>query len=203
MFADAEHATEEAPGTRAGASMDTTELRSAYRQLLTVAETITDETALRMDLRMMVDWLVAHLSLTERLLAGAARDVLTGVPAVIDNYEAMHTGVTTSVVDLTSHDRRVASLRDNAADLVASVATIPSHAESAPVLLRFADRGGLPIPDQRLPWSELVHERASSLLPSHTRTLAFAFAQRSGGNAPARALPEQRSRAGVRRSTWR
>ncbi|HEX5116754.1 MAG TPA: hypothetical protein VFW65_16285 [Pseudonocardiaceae bacterium] len=183
--------------------MDTTELRSAYRQLLTVAETITDETPLRVDLRMMVDWLVAHVAITEHVLAGAARDVLTGVPAVIDNYEAMHTGVISSIVDLTSHDRRVADLRDNAADLVASVATIPPHAETAPVLLRFADRGGRSIPDQRLPWCELVHAHAGSVLPSHTRTLAFAFAQRCDGQLPARALPEQRTRAGVRRSTWR
>ncbi|WP_165969859.1 hypothetical protein [Nonomuraea terrae] len=63
-----------------GETMNTTALRTAYDGLLAVAEAI-GAAPLTADVRSAVDWTLSHVALSDRLLAAAARDVLSGRPA--------------------------------------------------------------------------------------------------------------------------
>ncbi|MCI2420722.1 hypothetical protein MOQ72_25055 [Saccharopolyspora sp. K220] len=152
--------------------MDTSSLDAAYRDLIHNAEAIIDSTRLSEDARSLIDWTTAHLALSDRILAAAARDVLTGVPAVVDNREAMNAKAIDALIGATSPQERVDLVRRNAADLIATVQAVPEHAADTPVRLSIVDRDGHPVPDQQLPWSELIHLRATQHVPGHAARIA-------------------------------
>ncbi|MGW2180410.1 hypothetical protein ACWCXX_20350 [Streptomyces sp. NPDC001732] len=151
--------------------MDTTGLDAAYRRLLTAAEAISDTRVLATDARSAVDWTLSHLALSDRILATAARDLLAGLPVVIDNRDAMDSTAIASLIASTTHARRIDLVRRNAADLVALITAIPEHTSAAPVRLHLVDRDGRQLPDQQLPWNGLIRLRATEHLPGHAARL--------------------------------
>ncbi|WAL69139.1 hypothetical protein ORV05_15680 [Amycolatopsis cynarae] len=157
--------------------METTELESAYRRLFAAAEALGDTGALPADTRASVDWTVGHIALSDRILAGAARDLLLGLPAVVDNREAMDARNLGALIASTTPAERRELLRRNGDDFVAAVRTIPGHAVGEPVELRLVDREGRPAPGTKLPWRELVRLRAAEHLPGHAARLEAARAR--------------------------
>ncbi|RKT86945.1 hypothetical protein SAMN05421805_12429 [Saccharopolyspora antimicrobica] len=147
--------------------MDTAEIDAAYRNLLSIAESIAAPNE-----RSLVDWTLSHIALSDRILAGTARDVLAGVPPVVDNRSAMDDATITALIASTSHDQRVDMVRRNAADLASAIRAIPARAAATPVLLRLVDREGRSLPEQCLPWSDLVELRATEHIPGHAARLA-------------------------------
>ncbi|MFF4696435.1 hypothetical protein [Streptomyces chattanoogensis] len=155
--------------------MDATELDAAYTDLLAAAEALSDTTDLSPDVRSAVDWTLSHLALSDRILATTARGILNGLSVTIDNRDAMDTTAIASLVASTTHAQRVDLVRRNAADLTTAIKAIPDHTAATPVQLHLVSRGGQPVPDQQLPWGDLIRLRASEHLPGHTarlRTLA-------------------------------
>ena len=125
--------------------MDTTELDSAYRHLLTAAGAISDTVPLAADSRSDVDWTLSHIALGDRILAAAARDVLTGLPTIVDNREAMDENVISSLIASTTHTQRVDLVSRNAADLGAAIRENPDQAAAIPVTLLLVSRDGRPL----------------------------------------------------------
>lgn len=152
--------------------MDTTELDAAYRHLLTAAEAISDATPLAADARSAIDWTLSHLALSDRVLAAAARDVLSGLPAIVDNRDAMDDTAIASLIASTTHSQRVDLVRRNAADFSTVLRKIPDHAAATSVTIRLVNRNGQPVPDQQLPWNDLIHIRATEHLSGHTARLS-------------------------------
>lgn len=148
--------------------MDTTELDDDYRNLLTAAGAISDTAPLAADSRSDIDWTLSHIALSDCILAAAARDVLTGLPAIVDNREVLDETAISSLIASTTHTRRVDLVSRNAADLGAVIRAPPDQAAVIPVKLRLVSRDGQPVPEQRLPWGTLVRLRASEHLPGHT-----------------------------------
>ncbi|MEV6796603.1 hypothetical protein AB0M87_32640 [Streptomyces sp. NPDC051320] len=153
--------------------MDTTELDVAYRHLLTAAGAISDTTPLAVDSRSDINWTLSHIALSDRILAAAARDVLTGFPAIVDNRNAMDDTAINTLIASTTHTQRVQLVRRNAADLGAVIRAIPDHAAAMPVKLHLVSRDGQSVPEQRLPWSDLILLRATEHLPRHTERLTL------------------------------
>ncbi|POX38761.1 hypothetical protein C3486_21440 [Streptomyces sp. Ru73] len=148
--------------------MDTTELDNAYRHLLAAAGVIGDTAPLAPDSRSGIDWTLSHIALSDRILAAAARDVLTGLPAIVDNREAMDEAAISSLIASTTHTQRVDLVSRNAADLSAVLRATPDQAAAIPVTLRLVSREGRPLPEQRVPWGDLIRLRATEHLPGHT-----------------------------------
>ncbi|MGW4126073.1 hypothetical protein [Nocardia sp. NPDC004711] len=151
--------------------MDTTEFDAAYDGLLAAAGSIIDTTLLAPDVRSGIDWTLSHIALSDRVLAAAARDVLTGLFPAVDNRKAMDDAAITALIASTTHIQRVDTIRRNARDLSSVIRTIPDHAAATPVLLRLVSRDGRPLPDQQLLWSDLIRLRAIEHIPGHTEKL--------------------------------
>lgn len=151
--------------------MNSTALDAAYDQLLTAAEAISATSPLPADARQAIDWTLSHLALSDHILAAAARDVLTGRTVVVDNRAAMDGTAIASVIDSTTHAERCDLVRRNAADLTALNKAIPDEAATTPVRVRLVNRDGQPVPEQQLPWTDLVRLRATEHLPGHAARL--------------------------------
>ncbi|GHE14568.1 hypothetical protein [Streptomyces alanosinicus] len=121
--------------------------------------------------RSAIDWTLSHLALSDRILAAAAREVLTGLPVTIDNRRAMDNTAIASLVASTTHTQRVDLVRRNATDLSTVIKAIPDHAATTLVQLRLVGRDGQPVPDQQLSWSDLIRLRATEHLPGHAARL--------------------------------
>lgn len=102
--------------------MDTIPLSQAYRRLIEVAQAITPSTSLTEDERTDVDWRMAHIALTDELLATAARDILDGSPAIVDNLPAMDSDAIAAIIGNASHAQRVMRVRTNGAAFIACLA---------------------------------------------------------------------------------
>ena len=113
--------------------MDATDLDTAYRRLLTAAEAISDTTPLAEGARSAIDWTPSHIALSDRILAAAAREVLTGPSAIVDNRDAMEEEAIASLVASTTHTQRIDLVRRNTGDLSALIKAIPDHAAGIPV----------------------------------------------------------------------
>lgn len=72
-----------------------------------------------------IDWTLSRIALSDRILAAAARDVLTGLSPVVDNREAMDNAAITALIASTTRIQRVDLVRRNAGDLSAALKTIP------------------------------------------------------------------------------
>jgi hypothetical protein len=158
--------------------MDTADLDAAYYGLIATAEAITEANQLPAATRATIDWTLSHLALSDRVLAAAARDVLAGIPTLIDNREAMDNPTITALITSTSHAQRIDLVRRNAADLIAVLHATPDHAAHTPVQFRMLDREGHQAPEQHLPWNKLIRMRATEHLPGHTARLTAIAARR-------------------------
>ncbi|WP_055499852.1 hypothetical protein [Streptomyces albus] len=158
--------------------MDTSALDLAYRRLLTTAAALDDHSLTESPARDDTDWTLAHIALSDRLLAATARDVLTGAPAVVDNRAAMDDTAIGTLIASTTDAQRIGLVRGAADGLLAVIRTIPGHAAGRPVRLRLVNREGQPVPEQSMPWHRLVELRASTHIPGHTERLAALVAGR-------------------------
>jgi len=151
--------------------MDTTALRTAYDDLLAAAEAIGATTPLTADARSAVDWTLSHVALSDRLLAAAARDVLSGRPVTVDNRDAMDEAAIASLIGSTTHAQRVDLVRGHAARLSALVEAMPGEAAATPARIRLVGRDGRAHPDRRITWGELIRLRAEEHVPGHAARL--------------------------------
>lgn len=151
--------------------METRDLSAAYANLLAVAEAITDESPLAEAARAQVDWVIAHIILSERMLADTARHILNGQEAYIDNAPAMSKTAIATLISTRSHHDRVDMARHNAQEFVGLLDRTPQAAAGTGVPTRLVDRDGKPAFDGLLTWGDIVHARATEHIPGHTRTL--------------------------------
>ncbi|MDH6131845.1 hypothetical protein P3T37_001219 [Kitasatospora sp. MAA4] len=151
--------------------MDTSQLNHAYRTLLDAANGLTEDDPLSEAARADVDWTLAHLALSDRLLASTARSILAARPGELDNTAAMSPQAIAALVDATSHFQRVDMVRRNAAELTALLERIPYHHGTTPVSVRLVDRAGSTVFTGNVPWGEIVRRRAQDQLPGHTARL--------------------------------
>lgn len=152
--------------------MDTTDLTHAYEALLTAAESITSTTPLSNTDRARVDWTLAHIALSDRMLATTARDVLAGRPATIDNASAMSQNAIDSVLASTTHLERAELVRRNAKELTDLLEQTPAHGGRALIRTRLVDRAGQQVFQGNLTWSEVVQMRGRDNIPGHAATLS-------------------------------
>ncbi|MFF2775576.1 hypothetical protein ACFVU3_11770 [Streptomyces sp. NPDC058052] len=151
--------------------METDELLTAYRHLLEAAERITDTSPLAESDRAQIDWILAHIALSDRALAGAGRDVLAGRAARLDNAQAMSKSEIGRILGSTTHAERAELVRRNAMELIDLLARTPEEAAEATVRARLVDREGSVVFDQDLKWGDLVRVRAREHIPGHAATL--------------------------------
>ncbi|WJV46979.1 hypothetical protein [Streptomyces flavofungini] len=158
--------------------MDTTEFEAAYRDLLRLASSIPDTASYAAPARDDIDWTLSHIALSDPLLTEAARDIHHGRHAVVDNQDAMDQVVIAELIASTTHRQRVAIVRDHAHVLREALSAVPDQAADSPVLLRLFDRAGEPLPEQRMPWRDLIALRATTHIPGHTsRIKTYASAE--------------------------
>ncbi|MGW6555349.1 hypothetical protein ACWGBV_34420, partial [Streptomyces sp. NPDC055051] len=105
--------------------MKTNELLLAYQELLDAAELITDTSPLGESDRAQIDWILAHIALSDRALAEAGRDVLAGRAARLDNERAMSKSEIGRILASTTHAERAELVRRNAMELVDLLALTP------------------------------------------------------------------------------
>ncbi|WP_433174697.1 hypothetical protein [Actinoallomurus sp. CA-150999] len=147
--------------------MDTTRLTHAYRDLVAAASAI-DAAVRRAD----VDWTLAHIALSDEMLAGAAERLLTGENVVVDNRAAMDETAIAELIAATSHAERVALVHRNGAALTNVVGRIPEATADRTVRIRLVDRTGRQVTDAEVTWDRLIRMRAEEHLPGHTARLA-------------------------------
>ncbi|MFI9206026.1 hypothetical protein [Streptomyces sp. NPDC053048] len=153
--------------------MDITDLAEAYRQLVNAAEGITDSTPVTATERADVDWRLAHIALSDRILASAARDVLGGAESVlVDNQPAMDAHAIAGLIASTTHPQRIDAMRRNAAELMDLLELTGEGAGNTTVHLRIHDRDGRHVSDSRMTWSDLIGVRANQNIPGHAVRLA-------------------------------
>lgn len=155
--------------------MHTAELANAYENLLDAAEAITESIPLTADERSDTNWTLSHVALSDRLLATAAREVLAGEPALIDNFPAIDPATISSLITSTTHAQRIDTVRRNGAEFLELVGRTPEQAGETSVRLRIFGRDGRHVSDTQLPWGELIRLRAREHVPGHAARLA-AFA---------------------------
>ncbi|MET9646253.1 hypothetical protein [Streptomyces syringium] len=153
--------------------MNITELADAYQKLIRAAEGITDSTPVTGTERADVDWRLAHITLSDRILASAARDILGGAEGVVvDNLPAMDAQAIAGFIASTTHLQRIDTMRRNAAELMDLLEQIPDAAGGTVVDLRIHDRDGRHVSDSQMAWSDLVGLRSAQNIPGHTDSLA-------------------------------
>lgn len=148
--------------------MEATELEAAYRSLLRLAESITDTADYTAPAQGDIDWTLSHIALSDPLLTAAARNILNGRPTVVDNRHAMDQGAIAEFIGSTTHQQRVAMVRAHAHELREALSAIPDQDTARLVLLRLFTRDGEPLPEQHMPWRDLIALRATTHIPGHT-----------------------------------
>lgn len=151
--------------------MDTIPLAQAYRRLIEAAQAITPSTSLTEDERADIDWRMAHIALTDELLATAARDILDGSPAIVDNLPAMDSDAIAAIIGNTSHAQRVMRVRAHGAAFIACLTRMSDEQAKTAVRLKLHDRNGALVSDRTMIWNDLVHVRAQRHIPAHVARL--------------------------------
>jgi hypothetical protein len=146
-------------------------LAEAYRRLVAAARLAGGSAQLTDEERAQVDWTLSHIALSDRMLAQAARRVLAGEPARIDNSGAMDEAAIAGLIASTSHEQRVAMVSERAEDLVSLVRLMPPDQGSVSLQARLVNREGHVVFDDRLSWGDLVKARAEQQIPGHAARL--------------------------------
>ncbi|MGW2564266.1 hypothetical protein ACWCXB_34690 [Streptomyces sp. NPDC001514] len=152
--------------------METKVLADAYQDLLAAAESITENCPITDADRVQADWLLAHIALSDRALIDAARQILFGHSASIDNARAMSKSEIAKVLSVTSHTERVGMVRRNSRELLAVLERTPDTAADGTVRARLLDRNGAVVFEDDLPWGEVIRLRATEHIPGHAASLA-------------------------------
>lgn len=117
------------------------------------------------------DWTLAHIALSDRLLASTARQVLGGAAAGLDNGPAMDPKAIEELTSSVDRDVLVELVRRNAAELVGLVAQMPQDQQATPVTVRLVGDEGKELFSGAVPWGEIVRMRAEEHIPGHTDRL--------------------------------
>ncbi|MBD2900720.1 hypothetical protein amrb99_97290 [Actinomadura sp. RB99] len=158
--------------------MDTIEFEAAYCDLLWLAESIQDTASYPASARDDIDRTLSHIALSDPLLTEAARDILHGRHAVVDNQGVMNEGAIAELIASTTHRLRPAMVSDHAHELRDALNVIPNQAAYSPLLLRRFDRLGDFLPEQHMPWRYLIALRVTTRIPGRTaRITTYAAAE--------------------------
>jgi|GEM_PF-4447599 len=149
--------------------MNTHALTVAYDDLLEVAGRL-DYGTLGNETRAAVDWLVAHLVLSDPILIAAGQQVLDGTSPTVDNHPAVERPAIHTLTAEFMYDQRVEAIRDNARRLIEVHGAISNEAGDTHVTLVLYDRNANLAHQGTTTWAELIDQRASLHLPGHTRT---------------------------------
>ncbi|MGW2813272.1 MmgE/PrpD family protein [Streptomyces sp. NPDC001415] len=159
---------ESSPLRKPEAMWDTAGLEAAYDGLFRAASQSRLGAAVDGAARGDVDRTLAHLALSDRLLAGVARQVLDGARApVLDNAAATDPAAIDALV--MAADRAVLAelVRRNAAEFVGLLARTPDRRQTADVRVRLVNEAGEELFSGSVPWGEIVRMRAEEQLPGH------------------------------------
>jgi hypothetical protein len=150
---------------------DSRRLADAYQRLVDIARTMTiREPSGEAD---TVDWILAHVTLYDGLLARAARRVRVGALAVINEPTALCADAIAAMIATTgSRSELIDVVERDAARFVASVAEVPDARADLPVLVRLVNRSRQPVFSAWLPWRDLIRIRIEDQIPQHCARLA-------------------------------
>ncbi|MCP2164759.1 hypothetical protein [Goodfellowiella coeruleoviolacea] len=149
--------------------MDTGALADAYTGLTRAADALAGPAAA--DVPAAAWWTLAHVALSDELIAATAEQVRAGQPAALDNAPAM---APAAIAELTARPwpELVGLVRRNAERLLAVLREIPDErAGAASVRTRLVDRDGNQVFAGEINWAGLVRARAEEHLPGHAARL--------------------------------
>ncbi|MEW2043785.1 hypothetical protein AB0885_43745, partial [Streptomyces sp. NPDC005534] len=158
---------------RKDSAMETAVLEEAYAGLIAAATAAPlghQASAPRPD-EHDADWTLAHIALSDRLLASTARQVLAGDPAGLDNGPAMDPKAVEELTSSVDRDVLVELVRRNAAEFVGLLAQTPENQRATPVIVRLVGDKGEELFSGAVPWGEIVRLRAEDHIPGHTGRL--------------------------------
>ncbi|MBO0656149.1 hypothetical protein J1792_26250 [Streptomyces triculaminicus] len=159
--------------------MDTKDLARAYEELLAAVEAFTARGRVIGDAdRTAADWLLTHIALTDRMLTRAARALMAGEKARVDNDGCMSREAIAAAIASSTHAERVATLRHGAAQLLELVGRMPWDMALSDVAVRLVDRGGREVFAGELKWVDVITVRTHDHLPGHVRALRQFVANR-------------------------
>lgn len=158
---------------RKGTAMETAVLEEAYVGLIAAATAaaVGHQVSVPPAGERGVDWTLAHIALSDRLLASTARQVLGGVAAGLDNGPAMDPKAIEELTSSVDRDILVELVRRNAAEFVGLVARMSQDQQATPVTVRLVGDAGEELFSGAVPWGEIVRMRAEEHIPGHTGRL--------------------------------
>ncbi len=158
---------------RKDTAMETAALEEAYTGLIAAATAAApgDEASAPPSGEHDADWTLAHVALSDRLLASTARQVLAGDAAGLDNGPAMDPKAIEELTTSAGRDVLVELVRRNAAELVGLLAQTPDNQRATPVSVRLVGDKGEELFSGAVPWGEIVRLRAEDHIPGHTGRL--------------------------------
>ncbi|WP_416971079.1 MmgE/PrpD family protein [Streptomyces sp. 4F14] len=158
---------------RKGPAMETSPLEDAYVALIAAATAAThgDPPPAPAPGERGIEWTLAHVALSERLLASTARQVLAGTPAGLDNGPAMEPKAVADLISSAGPDVLVDLVRRNAAEFVGLLARTPKDRGAAQVAVRLVGDDGEEVFSGPVPWAEIVRMRAEEHIPGHTNRI--------------------------------
>ncbi|MEU0783062.1 MmgE/PrpD family protein [Streptomyces sp. NPDC006173] len=168
------HVTRDVRDIRKDPAMETAVLDEAYVALIaaaTTAATPGDQASASQPGERDADWTLAHIALSDRLLASTARQVLAGDAAGLDNGPAMDPKAIEELTSSVDRDVLVELVRRNAAELVGLLAQTPQNQRATPVTVRLVGDTGEELFSGAVPWGEIVRLRAEDHIPGHTDRL--------------------------------
>lgn len=167
------HVTRDIRDIRKGKAMETAVLEEAYAGLIAAATAaaLGHQASVPQPGERGADWTLAHIALSDRLLASTARQVLGGAAAGLDNGPAMDPKAIEELTSSVDRDVLVELVRRNAAEFVGLVAQMPQDQQATPVTVRLVGDEGEELFSGAVPWGEIVRMRAEDHIPGHTGRL--------------------------------
>ncbi len=156
--------------------MNTNDLAAAYQRLISAAQALTDDSPLDADHRADVDWTLCHVALSDQILTQAARRVRSDQPEtagklVVNNQPAMDPTAIAAMAAATTHQDRIAAVRQHADGLIAELDQTPDQAAQTPLVLRFYDKTGQHVSDTDMTWAHLIDLRGHQQIHAHATRL--------------------------------
>jgi len=148
--------------------MDTQALRNAYDEFHATAAMSHAAPA---DGGWSAELVVAHIALTDALLAATARALLDGRPAAYDNAAASFGPNLQRYVDaIADRDQQLADARRRSQERCALAEELDDATAATAVHVRVIDGATVTV-DQPLPFATALHVHATIHLPTHTNDL--------------------------------